>query len=120
MAFTHEKLAVWQESVAFVRWANAYLIPKFKRTPSSGLADQLSRASTSISLNLAEGCARWHKKDKKHFYQIAMGSTAECASIVRLASALGVVDAEDLEVSSALAQLNKIGAWTVKLIGSVR
>ena len=28
MAFTHEKLVVWQESVIFVRWASEHLIPK--------------------------------------------------------------------------------------------
>jgi four helix bundle protein len=119
MAFTHEKLVVWQESVIFVRWASEHLIPKFRKSSSSGLGDQLSRASTSISLNIAEGCSRWHRKDKKHFYQIAMGSTAECASIVRLAAAVGAVASDDGEVVVALAQLNKIAAWLVNLMGSV-
>lgn len=47
--------------------------------------DQLLRAASSISLNLAEGNAKFSRKDKVRFYQISMGSLRECQTIFRLA-----------------------------------
>ena len=41
------------------------------------LVDQFRRASTSITLNIAEGSGRWHAKDKANFYFIARGSALE-------------------------------------------
>lgn len=50
------------------------------------LKDQLLRASSSISLNLAEGNAKFSYKDKKRIYQIAMGSLRETQTILKLAN----------------------------------
>jgi four helix bundle protein len=48
------------------------------------LRDQLSRASSSIVLNLAEGSGRFGKKDQRRFYSIAFGSLRECQAIIDL------------------------------------
>lgn len=48
------------------------------------LRDQLYRASSSILLNIAEGAAKYSKKDKKNFYIIARGSVQECVGILKL------------------------------------
>jgi four helix bundle protein len=48
------------------------------------LKNQLERAASSIALNLAEGSAKDSAKDRRRFYQIALGSTRECESIVQL------------------------------------
>jgi four helix bundle protein len=42
------------------------------------LTDQLTRASISIVLNLAEGYGRFHKADKRNFYVTARASLNEC------------------------------------------
>jgi four helix bundle protein len=42
-----------------------------------GLADQLLRATTSISANIAEGYSRLGKKDRGRFYEYALGSARE-------------------------------------------
>jgi len=50
--FDHEKLNVYQASIEFVSWAEVLIesLPK-----SLAATNQLDRASTSISLNIAEG-----------------------------------------------------------------
>ncbi len=49
------------------------------------LSNQLLRASSSISMNLAEGNAKFSYRDKKRIYQIAMGSLRETQTILKLA-----------------------------------
>ena len=48
------------------------------------LRNQLTRASSSIALNLAEGRGRKTLADKKHFFQIALGSAYESRAILDL------------------------------------
>ena len=48
------------------------------------LRNQLTRASSSIALNLAEGNGRKQTNDRKHFFQIALGSARECKAILDL------------------------------------
>ena len=50
--FNHEKLEVYQESIAFVAWVSPLLEAGSRR---GDVKDQLDRASTSIVLNIAEG-----------------------------------------------------------------
>jgi four helix bundle protein len=48
------------------------------------LADQLNRASLSISTNIAEGNGRFHKADRNNFFRIARGSAFECVPIIEI------------------------------------
>lgn len=52
---------------------------------NGNLRDQLTRASSSIALNLAEGNAKPSVKEKRRYYQTAYASLKECQSILRLA-----------------------------------
>ncbi len=51
---------------------------------SPSLKDQLTRASESIVLTLAEGSAKPTAKDRARFYSIALGSFRECQCILSL------------------------------------
>jgi four helix bundle protein len=75
------------------------------------LREQLDRASSSISLNLAEGNAKYSYKDKSRIYQIADGSLRECQTILRLAN---VTDAKLLGIS------NHLGISMYKLIEAIK
>lgn len=44
--------------------------------------DQLSRASFSIVLNIAEGSGRLTKLDRRKFFVISRGSVFECVAII--------------------------------------
>jgi four helix bundle protein len=54
-------------------------------SPPRHLRDQLERAAASVCLNLAEGYGRRQPRDKRHFYQIALGSLREVQAILELA-----------------------------------
>ena len=90
MPFDHEKLDVYQRSLEFVVLAND-VIEQFPRGRGH-LADQLSRASTSIVLNIAEGAGKFGGLDKRRYYLIALGSTTECAAILDICLRLKLVD----------------------------
>ena len=75
--FDHERLDVYQESIAFCGWVGDLL----KEVAAKAAAkDQLDRASTSIPLNIAEGNAKFSHADRSRFLEIARGSALECAA----------------------------------------
>ncbi len=80
------RLDCYRVSLDFCSLA-ARLIPRGHRE----LRDQLTRASLSISLNIAEGVGRVSAPDKAHFFSIARGSTMECGAIVDAARSLGLI-----------------------------
>jgi four helix bundle protein len=75
--FDHEKLRAYQEALRFTAWVE----PLFEKLPAKLAArDQLDRASTSIVLNIAEGNGKRSHPDRCRFFDIARGSTVECAA----------------------------------------
>lgn len=51
---------------------------------NASLKDQLTRATESIVLNLAEGSAKATAKDRSRFYGIALGSFREAQAILSI------------------------------------
>ena len=83
-----EKLDVYRIALEF-QAITGQLVPK---RGYAELRDQLERASISIVLNIAEGCGRRSPADKGRFYSMARGSATECAAILDLLRARGLVD----------------------------
>ena len=71
------------------------------------LKDQLVRASSSISLNLAEGYGKSTYKDQRRFFHIAFGSLRESQAILILAQ---------LESTCTFNRADRLGACLYKLI----
>ena len=67
----------YQLSLSFYHCCEQTRLPAFLR-------NQLLRASSSISLNLAEGSAKPIGKDRLRFYLIALGSLRECQAVLDL------------------------------------
>lgn len=67
----------YQLSVTFFHDIEQLSIPAF-------LKDQLLRAASSITLNLAEGSGKRTSKDQRKFYYQAYGSYKECKAIIDL------------------------------------
>jgi len=75
--FDHEKLDVYQESIAFCGWVGEFLSAISAKAAAK---DQLDRASTSIPLNIAEGNGKFSARDRARFFEMARGSVLECAA----------------------------------------
>ncbi|MBO0694998.1 MAG: four helix bundle protein [Verrucomicrobia bacterium] len=75
--FDHERLDVYQESIAFCGWVGDLLA---EISAKAAAKDQLDRASTSLPLNIAEGNGKFSDADRSRFLEIARGSALECAA----------------------------------------
>ena len=73
------------------------------------LRDQVSRSSSSIALNLAEGSTRRSTPDRLKYYNIAMGSLRETQTVIKL-----VAHDEKLAAKADL-----LGAHLYKLVKSM-
>jgi four helix bundle protein len=87
----HERLDVYQLALDFLVFANGVIeaLPRGR----SHLADQLTRASMSIVLNVAEGAGKHSKPDKRRYYLTARGSATESAALLDVCSRLALLDA---------------------------
>lgn len=81
MAFSHEKLIVYQKSLEFNK--SAFTLLKRKNIRGD-LKDQFSRASHSIALNIAERNDKSSNKDRANYLKLAQGSATECAGCLDL------------------------------------
>jgi len=106
-----EKLDVYRIALEFQAVAGG-LVPK---RGYAELRDQLDRASISIVLNIAEGCGRRSPADKARFYSMARGSATECAAILDLLGARGLIDARQRNRARAL--LVRIVQMLTRLVG---
>jgi four helix bundle protein len=79
VAFGHEKLDVYRTSLDYVRWS--FRICQRLKGNHRHAREQLLRAAQSIPLNIAEGNAKATDPERRRFFEIARGSTVECAAI---------------------------------------
>ena len=97
---TMKDFRTYQYSVSFYRSIEKLVL-------KGHLRNQMLRAASSITLNLAEGAGRFGKRDQKKFFTIALGSLRECQAILELA---------ELEQSEAAELADRLGASLFCLI----
>lgn len=91
-----EDLIVWQKSQDLA--VSVYKITKdFPKDELFSITNQLRRAASSISANIAEGFGRQTNKDKTHFYVMAYGSLLEVKNFLYLSNRLEYLSDQDLE-----------------------
>ena len=73
------------------------LTDKFPAKETFSLTDQLRRALTSVSSNIAEGFSRKTNKDKCHFFYTALGSLTEIQNQILLARDVEYLSNEDFK-----------------------
>ncbi len=116
MPFPFENLNVYQQSLTFVENTHDLIDQIKKKTPYS-ITDQLSRASLSIPLNIAEGNGRWHKGEKKQYFRTSLGSLFECVAILQVVRRRKYISAE--LYTSLYQQMESITKMLINLIKSV-
>jgi four helix bundle protein len=108
-----KELKVWQE-------AKELAIEIYKATNQGklktdfGLREQIQKAAVSIASNIAEGYERNSDKDFIRFLYIAKGSLSELVTQLEIASGIGYLENDILEVLTN--KCNKIGSMLTKLI----
>ena len=120
MPFAFESLIVYQKSLVWVEEAET-LSQKLKGRVSFSFLDQLSRASLSIPLNIAEGNSRWHKNDKKQFFRIAQGSVFEIVPIIQVLQRRQLIPKTTYDCLYALlAELAKMLSGLIKAVDELK
>ncbi len=90
--FRFEELEIWKLAIEYAK--DCYKIANdFPTKETYSLADQLRRASVSVSNNIAEGSAFGDVKFRSYL-DITIGSTLETINIISFAVAIGYIKAE--------------------------
>lgn len=95
-----EDLEVWQESQNLA--VMIYTLTKdFPKDELFAMTNQIRRASTSISANIAEGFGRDTVRDKLRFYTMAYGSLLEVKNFLYLSRKLEYITDDSLDLALA-------------------
>jgi four helix bundle protein len=78
------------------------------------IVDQLTRASRSLVLNIAEGAGRTGQRDRQRHWAIARGSALECAAALDVLAAEQTLTAAAIAPAKAL--LERVVAMLTKMI----
>ncbi len=108
----HDRLDVYRVSLDFVTTAKrvAARVPRGR----SELKDQLTRASFSVTLNIAEGSGEFSPKEKARFYRIALRSATECAAVLDILVRDGAIDRANYDEARLL--LHRLVGMLTRLI----
>ena len=106
--FSFESLEVYQKCRVLV--SDIYRLQRcFPQEERYGLCDQLRRASTSITANIAEGSGRQSLKEKIHFIEISYGSLMEVFCELQTATDLEyITEAKLNEISPQITDIAKM------------
>lgn len=120
---SHRDLIVWQKSMDFIDYIYE-IAKKFPRQERFGLWSQITRAAVSVSANIAEGHARFSRKDFAYFTVLSRSSLMEVDTLIHVALRQGYISQEDadkgfariVEISKMLASLRRklLGDWQPK------
>ena len=112
MGLGHEKLDVYRLSIGYVAWV--YKKAGGLKGVHRHARDQWLRASQSIPLNIAEGNGKAAEADRRRFFEIARGSTLECAAmqdVLVVGKALTDRESQErkIELDRMAAMLSRLG-----------
>ncbi|SHF12886.1 four helix bundle protein [Chryseobacterium takakiae] len=91
----HYKLNVYK-SARQLRFECYQILSKLPETERFNLTDQIRRASTSVVLNITEGCSRKSDLERKRYFEVERGSVIELDSCFDMVIECNYFRAEDL------------------------
>ena len=96
LTLNHQKLDLYQASKSFV--LECYKLSKLLPPDEKfGMISQIRRAALSVHLNVAEGCSRKSKAERKRYYEIARGSVIEIDAALDIGKELHYLETVSLE-----------------------
>ena len=102
---SYKDLVVWQKGITFVE--TVYQVTEeFPRGEQYGLTNQLRRSAVSVPSNIAEGQARQHTGEFRHFLYIALGSLAEAHTQIIIAERLAYLNEQNHK--NLMVQMNEL------------
>jgi four helix bundle protein len=111
--FDHDKLDVYRLAIEFASWVGI-VIDEPLCGARIGAIKHLDEASTSISLNIAEGNGKRSAIDRARFLDIARGSALECAACLDIVVARRKLEAHHVVVGKET--LVRVVSMLTKLI----
>ncbi len=90
-------LIVWREGHKLVLLVYK-LTSKFPQREAYSLTDQMRRAATSVTANIAEGFGRQTYKEKYQFYYLAQGSLTELKNFIIVAKDVNYLKMQDYDL----------------------
>lgn len=101
LPLAHTKLDAYNLSRKLV--LECYVVSKrFPEHERFGLVQQIRRAATSVSLNIAEGSARRTKAERRRFYEIARSSVVEIDAILDVCFDLQYIAKHDMDPTGVM------------------
>ncbi|HLZ41682.1 MAG TPA: four helix bundle protein [Candidatus Sulfotelmatobacter sp.] len=117
MAGSYRDLVAWRKAMILV--VQVYRATRtFPKDELYGLTSQLRRAAVSVPSNIAEGQARYSRREFHHFLSNARGSLAEVETQIMLAADLTYLPPKDAE--TLLLKSAELGRILNGLIASTR
>ena len=92
--FRFEDFEIWKEGMNLLKLMFR-LSQSCSKRQQFELADQIRRASISITNNIAEGSGSASAKDFSHFLNISRRSLYECANLVFITHQEGIISEEE-------------------------
>lgn len=93
----YKKLIIWQKAVDVA--VDIYnLTKKFPEEEKFGMTMQARKSSCSMAYNIAEGSRKTSGKDFNRFLEISDGSSAELNTQLIIASRVGYISEEELNL----------------------
>lgn len=106
-------LKIWRKGIKLVE--DIYIATAdFPKEELYGLTSQIRRSAVSIPSNISEGFGRFHSKEYRRFLYLSLGSCAELATQVIIASRLKYIDSA--KADTLLCNIDEIGKMTTGLI----
>ncbi len=96
LQLAHTKLDVYKFSQELA--LECYKITKlFPNEEKFAMIQQIRRAAISVHLNIAEGCSRKSKNERKRYFEIARGSVIEIDAAIGIAYKLSFASLEQFQ-----------------------
>ena len=115
----YRKVKIWKKAhdLTLAIYAATRSFPKEE---TYGLRSQLRSSSSSIGMNVAEGCGRDGDREFARFLHFAMGSANELEYQLLLSRDLGLIDREmHLQLESQAAEVKKMLASLLRKLRAV-